>query len=102
MTSTARFDVDALRARIGGAVLVPGEAGYDDARTVWNGTIDRRPAVIARCRTTADVAAAVDFGREKGLEIAVRGGAHGISGNAVCDDGLMIDLSPMRSVTVDP
>lgn len=102
MTSTARYDVENLRSRLEGELLQPGQAGYDDARALANGDIERRPAVIVRCRSTADVVAAVGFGREEGLEIAVRGGGHGISGNAVCDDGLMIDLSAMRSVIVDP
>jgi FAD/FMN-containing dehydrogenase len=102
MTSTARYDPDDLRSRIEGMVLLPGEAGYDDARALWNGGIDRRPALIVQCRTAADVAAAVDLAREVGLELAVRGGAHGVAGRAICDDGLMIDLSPMKSIRVDP
>ena len=102
MTQTVGGAVDALREAVSGAVLVPGDVDYDEARTVWNAAIDRRPAVIARCRDSADVAAAVRVGVEHGLEIAVRGGAHGISGKAVVDDGLMIDLSGMNSVAVDP
>src|SRR5438128_3081695 len=102
MTQTVSSAVDALREAMGGAVLVPGDADYDEARTLWNAAIDRRPAVIARCSNSADVAAAVRFGVENGLEIAVRGGAHGVSGKAVVDDGLMIDLSAMNSVVVDP
>jgi hypothetical protein len=102
MTQTVGGAVDALRETMSGAVLVPGDADYDEARTVWNAAIDRRPAVIARCSDSADVAAAVAVGVEHGLEIAVRGGAHGISGKAVVDDGLMIELSGMNSVVVDP
>ena len=75
---------------------------YDDARAVWNGTVDRRPRLIARCTGTADVAAAVRFARDRDLEIAVRGGGHNVAGTAVCDDGIVIDLSAMRAVSVDP
>ena len=85
-----------------GDVIVPGHHDYDDARAVWNGTVDRRPRLIARCRGTADVAAAVRFARDRDLEIAVRGGGHGVAGTAVCDGGIMIDLSAMRAVSVDP
>ena len=69
---------------------------------MWNGTVDRRPRLIARCRGTADVAAAVRFARDRDLEIAVRGGGHNVAGTAVCDDGIVIDLSAMRAVSVDP
>jgi FAD/FMN-containing dehydrogenase len=93
---------DVLRAQIAGSVLSPSDATYDEARRVHNGLIDRRPALVVRCHGTADVQAAVRFGRERGLEIAVRGGGHNVAGNAVCDGGLMIDLSAMRGVHVDP
>src|SRR5262245_59190029 len=92
----------AFREQILGQALVPGDPGYDTARRIQNGLIDRRPAVIARCSGTADVQAAVRFARERGLEIAIRGGGHNVAGNAVCEGGLMIDLSPMRAVHVDP
>ena len=85
-----------------GDVIVPGHHDYDDARAVWNGTVDRRPRLIARCSGTADVSAAVRFARDHDLEIAVRGGGHGVAGTAVCDDGIVIDLSVMRAVSVDP
>ena len=101
MTTEARSS-DALRAQFAGSVLSPSDGGYEDARRVHNGLIDRRPALVARCSGTADVQAAVRFGRERGLEIAVRGGGHNVAGNAVCDGGLMIDLSAMRGVHVDP
>jgi FAD/FMN-containing dehydrogenase len=91
-----------LRGRFRGALLRPGEEGYDQARRVWNGDIDRRPALIARCAGADDVAEAVRFGREQDLQISVRGGGHAVAGHAVNDDGLMIDLSLMKTVTVDP
>jgi FAD/FMN-containing dehydrogenase len=102
MSQAITEDVQALRTDVSGQVLVPGEAGYDPARTAWNGAVDRRPAAIVRCASSEDVAAAVKFGHRHGLEISVRGGAHGTSGNCVTDGGLMIDLSLMRDVTVDP
>ncbi len=91
-----------LRASLRGPLLVPGDAGYDSARRIWNGMIDRRPALIARCADAADVSKAVTFARERALLLAVRGGGHSFSGQSVCDGGLMIDLSQMRSVRVDP
>jgi FAD/FMN-containing dehydrogenase len=92
----------ALRDRVRGAVLTDGEDGYDTARSVWNGMIDRKPAVIVRCAGAADVRAAVDFARDAGTVLSVRGGGHNIAGSAVCDGGVMIDLTPMKSVRVDP
>jgi FAD/FMN-containing dehydrogenase len=88
-------------ASLRGPLLQPGDPGYDEARTVWNGMIDRHPALIARCAGVADVMAAVGFARTHGLLVSVRGGGHNITGNAVCEGGLMIDLSPMKSVRVD-
>ena len=85
-----------------GTVLRPSDAGYDDARRVFNGMIDRRPALIARCTATEDVVAAVRYGRANGLTISVYGGGHGVTGAAVCDGGLCIDLRPMNAVEVDP
>jgi hypothetical protein len=95
------FVPDAMRTRFAGVVLQPGDVGYDDVRRVHNGLIDRKPAVIARCHTTADVRDAVLFAREQGLEIAVRGGGHNVAGKGVTEGGLMIDLAPMRGVRVD-
>ncbi|HEX2193116.1 MAG TPA: FAD-binding oxidoreductase [Acidimicrobiales bacterium] len=91
-----------LGGALGGEVLAPRTAGYDEVRRVWNGAIDRRPAVIARCTTAADVAAAIRFARQHDLVIAVRGGGHSIPGLSVCDDGMMIDLQPMKAIEVDP
>lgn len=85
-----------------GQTIAAGDAEYDTARAVWNGAIDRYPRVIARCSGPADVAAAVRFAREHDLEMAVRGGGHGVAGPAVCDDGIVIDLSVLRDVRVDP
>ncbi|MGE0296212.1 FAD-binding oxidoreductase [Pseudonocardia sp.] len=91
-----------LRPDFRGALLQPGEEGYDDARRVWNGAIDRRPAVIARCVGADDVATAIRFARANDLELCVRGGGHAVAGHAVADGALMIDLSLMRGVRVDP
>jgi hypothetical protein len=91
-----------LRARFRGALLRPGEEGYDEARRIWNGAIDRRPALIARCAGADDVALAVRFAREHDLLVSVRGGGHAVAGHAVCDGGLMIDCSLMKAVSVDP
>lgn len=91
-----------LRARFRGALLRPGEEGYDEARRIWNGAIDRHPALIARCAGADDVAAAVRFAREHDLPVSVRGGGHAVAGHAVCDQGLMIDLSLLKAVRVDP
>src|SRR6266511_1840639 len=93
---------DELRGRFRGALLRPGEEGYDEARRVWNGAIDRRPALIARCAGADDVVEAVRFARERDLPVSVRGGGHAVAGHAVCDHGLMIDLSLMKAVRVDP
>lgn len=93
--------LETLRGAVRGGVVVPGDDGYDSARAVWNGMIDRRPAVIARCTGTADVAAAIRFAREHGLPLAARGGGHNVAGTAVPHGGVLLDLSPMNSVRVD-
>jgi FAD/FMN-containing dehydrogenase len=101
-TTTMARTVERARSRLDGQLLLPGDTGYDDARTVWNAMVDRRPRLIVRCASTGDVALAVLTARELGLEIGVRCGGHGITGMAVPDGGLMIDLTPMGGVRVDP
>ena len=95
------LDVGELRRSVAGTVLGPGDEGYEAARVCFNALIDRRPAVIARCADEADVAVAFDFARTHGLEVAVRGGGHNPAGHCVCDGGIVIDLSSMRTVEVD-
>jgi FAD/FMN-containing dehydrogenase len=94
--------VNEFKASLRGQLTCPGDDGYDDARKVWNGIIDRRPALIARCAGVADVINAVNFAREQNLLVAVRGGGHNVAGTAVCDGGILIDLSRMKGVRVDP
>jgi FAD/FMN-containing dehydrogenase len=96
--TTADVEIQGFRGRL----ISAGDADYDIARAVWNGAIDRRPRLIARCIGTTDVVAAVRFARDHNLEIAIRGGGHNVAGTAVCDDGMMIDLSAMRGLRVDP
>jgi len=104
MTITERSPsaIDDLRRHFRGALLRPGEEGYEEARQVWNGAIDRRPALIARCAGSDDVARAVRFARERDLPVSVRGGGHSVLGHGVCDDAMMIDLSLLKAVSVDP
>jgi FAD/FMN-containing dehydrogenase len=90
-----------LRARLGGAVTAPGDAGYDAARAVWNGRFDRRPAAIARCAGAADVAVALEVARARDLPVAVRSGGHDYAGNSVCAGGLVVDLSELAAVEID-
>ncbi|HEU0287107.1 MAG TPA: FAD-binding oxidoreductase [Nocardioidaceae bacterium] len=92
------MEIDGFRGRL----ITTDHTDYDTARAVWNGVVDRHPRLIARCSGTADVAAAVRFARDHDLEIAVRGGGHNVAGTAVCDDGIVIDLSAMQEVLVDP
>jgi FAD/FMN-containing dehydrogenase len=94
--------LDGLKTSIRGPVFVPGDAGYEESRTVWNAMIDRRPAVVARCLGTADVIAGVKFARENDLLLCIKGGGHNIAGLAVADGALMLDMSLMRGVWVDP
>jgi FAD/FMN-containing dehydrogenase len=102
MTQTVSRGIDGLRRAMDGPVITPGDPDFDDGRRVWNAGIDRRPLVIARCASAADVIGAIGLAREHDLEISVRGGAHNTAGTAVCDDGLMIDLSLLNDVMVDP
>lgn len=95
-------EIQALRRSLQGPLLIPTDSGYDEARRIWNGMIDRRPALIARCRGTADVIACVNFAREYGIPLTIKGGGHNIAGLAVADDALMLDMSLMRGVQVDP
>src|SRR5688572_27828741 len=90
-----------LREELHGALVVPADDQYDQARSIWNGMIQKRPGLIARCRGSTDVKRAVDFAREYELLLAVRGGGHNVAGNAVCNGGLVVDLSLMRSIDVD-
>ena len=94
--------IQELRGTFGGALLQREDSGYDAARAVFNGMYDRRPALVARCGGVADVIAAINFARDNGLEVAVKGGGHGVPGYAAVDDGIVIDLSPMNGVFVDP
>ena len=91
-----------LQAQLRGRLLRPGDPGYDDARTIWNGMIDRRPALVARCVGVGDVVACVRFAKAQGLTLSVKGGGHNIAGLALCDGGITIDMSLMRGVLVDP
>ena len=101
MASLPGKKVEELKGGFKGAVLLPNDGGYEDARKIWNAMIDKRPAIIARCAGTPDVVRAVNFARENGLLLAIRGGGHNIAGNALCDGGIVIDLSQMKAATVD-
>jgi FAD/FMN-containing dehydrogenase len=97
----AAIQIDQLRSTIRGTIVLPGDSAYESARKVYNGMIDKRPAIIVRCVDVADVIAAVDYGRTNNLLIAIRGGGHSGAGLGTCDGGLVIDLSPMKGVRVD-
>jgi FAD/FMN-containing dehydrogenase len=94
-------DLTKLRARLSGHLVAPTDPTYDQARRVWNGMIDRRPAAIARCATVTDVATCMEFAWTADMVVAIRGGGHNVAGNAICDGGLVIDLSLMKEIVVD-
>lgn len=94
--------INSLQEQLEGSIIRPDDDEYDDARAMWNGMIDKHPALIVRCNSTEDIQHAVNFTRENNLPLAVRGGGHSVAGTAGCDDGIVIDLSEMRKVTVDP
>jgi len=101
-SAVSREAVDGLRQQFSGVVVGPDDAGYDEMRAVHNGLVDKRPALIARCANTADIADAVRFARAEGLGISTRGGGHNVAGKGVTDGGMMIDLASMRGSYVDP
>ena len=102
MVAVGNAGLESFKAGFKGVALMSGDDGYDEARALWNGWFDKRPAVIARCRTADDVVAVVGFARESGLPLAIRSGGHSLAGLSSCDDGIMLDLSLMRDVVVDP
>jgi FAD/FMN-containing dehydrogenase len=102
MMGINEHDLSRLNSKVQGRVMLPGDDGYDSARALWNAMVDRRPAAVVRCTSSADVAAAIDFARSNDLEIGVRCGGHSVLGISVPDGGLLIDLSGLRSVRVDP
>ena len=102
MTELALEHLASFRDAVAGTVAIPGDPGYDEAVTIWNAAITKRPAVVASCASSADVVLALQFAQSHELEVSVRGGGHNFAGTSLCDGGLMIDLTPMRSVNVDP
>ena len=98
----ARQSVEQLKGTLRGELIQPGDTGYDAARKVYNAMIDRRPRLVLRCADVADVMAAVRFGAESGMPVAIRSGGHNAGGLGVCDDGLVVDLSRLRGIRVDP
>src|SRR6266542_1383605 len=105
IAADTKLDETALTALAGsfrGQLVGPRDPGYDEHRKIWNGSIDRSPALIARCAGVADVIAALRFARQTGLDVAVRGGGHSFPGLSVCDGGIVIDLGPMKGIRVDP
>ena len=101
MANVQAGKIEELKSGFKGRVLIPGDGEYENARKIWNGMIDKRPAIIARCTSTADVVRAVNFARDNSLLLAIRGGGHNIAGNAMCDAGIVIDLSQMKAAKVD-
>src|ERR1700759_1526489 len=101
MTQVESMDLGALRAQVKGVVALAGEPGFDDACNLWNGDIRRRPQVVVSCTSNDDVISALAYARAQGLEVSVRGGGHSFAGFAIAENGLMIDLTPMKQVTID-
>nr|WP_217645433.1 FAD-dependent oxidoreductase [Oceanisphaera psychrotolerans] len=101
MTTFSQNTVTALKEAVTGSVVLPDDASYNELRQIWNATIDRHPAIIVQCAEAEDVPRALHFAREQGLEVSVRGAGHNIAGNAVCEGGIMIDMSNMTQVRVD-
>lgn len=101
MKNLSDTTLSAFKTSLTGGLLFPNEDGYDAARAVWNGMIDKHPAMIARCANAADVVKAVQFTRQHNLLVSVKGGGHNVAGNAVCDGGLMIDMSGMKGIQID-
>jgi FAD/FMN-containing dehydrogenase len=102
MANLPATKIEELKGNFGGEILLPSDEPYENARKIWNGMIDKRPAIIVRCATLSDVVSAVNFARDNKLLLAVRGGGHNIAGNATCDGGIVIDLSQMNTVSVNP
>ena len=101
MSVTETVQLDELRQRVRGEVIAEGDGGYDAARRVWNGVIDRRPALVVGCTGNADVIASITYAREHGLPVSVRGGGHNVAGTAVAEGAVVLDLGAMRNVSVD-
>jgi len=102
MAHVSNSAIEELKTAVRGQLMLPDDAGFDEARSIWNAMIDRRPAMILRCAGVADVRRGVAFARDNGLPLAIRGGGHNIAGSALCDDGLVLDFSLMKSVRIDP
>ena len=102
MSNLQAGKIEELKGGFNGEIILPIDGAYEGARMIWNAMIDKHPAIIARCATTSDVVRGVNFARDNGLLLAIRGGGHNIAGNAMCDDGIVIDLSQMKAASVDP
>jgi FAD/FMN-containing dehydrogenase len=101
MINIPKETAEILKSNIKGQIVLPSDSSYDEVREIWNAMIERRPALIIRCAEANDVPPAISFARENALELSIRGGGHNIAGHALCDNGVMIDFSTMRSVRVD-
>lgn len=97
-----RDELEGLRSRVSGHLLAPGDTGFDEARAVWNAMIDRRPAAIVRASAVDDIAPTIALARERGPDLAVRGGGHNVAGNGTVEGGIVLDLGDLNAVTVDP